>query len=132
MRKIKFLTGGFILILILIVVIANLGQGPVYFPFIYAVPGLDKVGHLLLTGTLSFLVNILLKTDKTNFLSIKILKGSLIIVLVVTLEELSQIFLSYRAFSWLDLAFDLGGILLGGRLAIIIFRDYSESPKNRS
>ena len=117
MRRIKFLTGGFILILILIVVIANLGQGPVYFPFIYKVPGLDKIGHFVLAGTLSFLFNVLLKTEKTDIFSLRILKGSLIVFPVIVLEELSQIFLSFRAFSWLDLAFDLGGIILGGWLA---------------
>ena len=118
MSKIKILTGGFILILVGIILIANLGLGAVYFPFIYEIPGLDKAGHFFLTGFLSFLVNMLLKAAHEEIFSIKILKGSLIVLLVVTVEELSQIFLVYRAFSLLDLAFDLGGILVGGWLAV--------------
>ena len=64
MKLIKWLTGVFILVLILIVVIANLGLGSTYFPFIYSVPGLDKIGHFFLMGVLSFLINLLLKAKK--------------------------------------------------------------------
>lgn len=117
MKWLKWLTGVFILTLILIVLIANLGLGRTYFPFIYDVPGVDKVGHFLLMGILSFLVNLLLKTKRVQISSLNILLGSLLVTFVVVLEELSQIFLIYRAFSWLDLAFDLGGIFLGGHLA---------------
>ena len=109
MKLIKWLTGVFILVLILIVVIANLGLGSTYFPFIYSIPGLDKIGHLFLMGVLSFLVNFLLKAKKVQILSFSFLLGSLVVILVVALEELSQLFLIYRAFSWLDLVFDLGG-----------------------
>lgn len=117
MKLIKWLTGIFILGLILIVVIANLGLGSTYFPFIYSIPGLDKIGHFFLMGILSFLINLLLKAKRIQLSSQNILLGSLVVILVVTLEELSQLFLIYRAFSWLDLVFDLGGIFLGGQLA---------------
>lgn len=117
MNKIKWLTGGFIFFLILIVLVANLGLGPVYFPFIYKYPGLDKIGHLLLMGFLSFFVNTLFNGDKVTVLSLKLLKGSLVVFLLVALEEFSQILLANRAFSLLDLAFDLAGIIVFGRLA---------------
>jgi polysaccharide biosynthesis protein VpsQ len=117
MKIIKWLTGVFILLLILIVVISNLGLGFIYFPFIYKVPGLDKVGHFFLMGVLSFLVNYLLKAKKIELLSQEFLYGSLVVFLIVFLEELSQLFLIYRAFSMVDLIFDIGGIFLGGRLA---------------
>jgi VanZ family protein len=113
----KWLTGGFILLLILIVLIANLGLGPVYFPFVYDFPGLDKIGHFLLMGTLSFLVNTTLGAKKIRILSANLLLGNLLVILVVVLEEISQIFLVHRAFSLLDLAFDMGGIILGGYIA---------------
>jgi len=117
MKLVKWLTGAFIIVLFLIVVIANLGLGSTYFPFIYSIPGLDKIGHFFLMGVLSFLINILLKAKKVRLLSLDFLLGSLVVLLVVTLEELSQIFLVYRAFSWLDLVFDLGGVVLGGQVA---------------
>ena len=117
MKLIKWLTGVFILVLILIVVIANLGLGSTYFPFIYSIPGLDKIGHFFLMGVLSFLINLLLKAKKIRLSSLDFLLGSLVVFLVVTFEEISQLFFIYRAFSWLDLVFDLGGIFLGGQLA---------------
>ena len=129
MKGIKWLTGIFILILILIVIIANLGLGPIYFPFIFNIPGLDKAGHFFLMGFLSFLVNILFKSERIQILSLNFFIGSLIVILVVSLEELSQIFLIYRAFSWLDLAFDLGGIYLGGRLASLQLKKLKEERK---
>ncbi len=103
--------------LVVIVVFANLGLGPVYFPLVFNVPGLDKVGHFFLMGMLTLLVNVLFKSKRIQILSLNFFLGSLLVTLVVTLEELSQLFLIYRAFSWLDLFFDLGGIFLGGRLA---------------
>ena len=120
MRGIKWITGLFILVLSLIVLIANLGLGIEYFPFIYTIPGLDKIGHFILMGILSFLVNLLFKAEKIQLLSKEFLIGSLVVILVVSLEEISQLFLIYRAFNWVDLAFDLGGIFLGGRLTILV------------
>ena len=130
MAKLKWLTGGFIFLLILIVFIANLGLGPVYFPFIYNYPGMDKVGHLILMGILSYLVNTLLRGEKIRVLSLSFLKGSLMVFLVVVLEELSQIFLTYRAFSLLDLIADLVGIIIFGRIADLILRSKKFSSKS--
>ena len=117
MKRIKWLSGLFFLVLILIVIIANLGLGHIYFPFVYNVPGLDKIGHFLLMGILSFLVNLLLECKRVSLNQLSILTGNLWVAILATLEELSQIFLVYRAFSVVDLVFDLGGIFLGGRLA---------------
>lgn len=111
------MSGLFFLVLILIVIIANLGLGQIYFPFVYNVPGLDKIGHFLLMGMLSFLVNLLLECKRVSLIKLSFLAGNLWVAILVTLEEFSQIFLVYRAFSVVDLVFDLGGIFLGGRLA---------------
>jgi len=126
MKIIKWLTGVFILVLILIVVIANLGLGSTYFPFIYIIPGLDKIGHFLLMGVLSFLINLLFKAKRIQISSLDILLGSLVVILVVTLEELSQLFLIFRAFSWVDLVFDFGGVFLGGQLAAWLIKRQAE------
>jgi VanZ family protein len=117
MNRFKWLTGVYITGLALITITANAGLGPVYFPLIYTIPGLDKVGHFVLVGLLSYLINRLFKIEKIRFYSWKILKGSLFVFLGVSLEEISQLFFVHRAFSWLDLASDLGGILVGGWLA---------------
>ena len=117
MIRINWITAAFILLLSLIVITANLGLGPVYFPFMYSFPGLDKVGHFVLMGILAFLINLVLNLKKLRIFGQDFLIGSMAVLLVVALEELSQLFLVFRAFSILDLVFDLGGILLGGQLA---------------
>ena len=121
----KWITIGFIVFLIFVVIIANLGLLPSFFPFIYQIPGGDKIGHFFLMGLLSLFVNIALKTKKVRLLSKNILLGSLIVMAVVTIEEFSQIFLEYRSFSIIDLLFDFFGIIIFGYLA-----DYLHHHKN--
>ena len=113
----KWITIVFIVFLITIVIVANLGLIPYLFPFIYQIPGGDKLGHFLLMGILSFLVNSVLKTRKIRIYSISFLLGSLIVMAIVTIEEFSQIFLEFRAFSLIDLLFDYFGIVFFGYLA---------------
>lgn len=113
----KWVTLVFIVFLISIVIIANLGLSPIVFPFIYKIPGGDKLGHFFLMGILSFLVNSALITKTKKRYSKYILRGSLFIMAIVTIEEISQIFLEYRAFSVIDLLFDYLGIILFGYLA---------------
>jgi VanZ family protein len=116
----KWLTAVFIVLLILIIIIANLGLGPSFFPFIYLIPGADKIGHFFLMGILSYLINSLLKSRVLRLLSKEFLVGSLIVLVVVTIEELSQLFLENRAFSVIDLLFDYAGIIIFGRISAFI------------
>lgn len=85
--------------------------------FVGTIPYGDKVGHFLLMGVFSFLLNLVLNAKTTRFWKIEILFGSLIVLIVVTIEEISQIFVSGRTFDWSDLVFDYLGIFLFGRLA---------------
>lgn len=104
-------------ILIFIVIVANLGLGPAVFPFIYLIPGLDKAGHFILMGVLSFLINSVMSASRVNIFSVDLLKGSLIVIVIATIEEFSQLFLKFRAFSILDLFFDYSGIIIFGYFA---------------
>ena len=117
MAKTKWITGGFVLLMIVIIMIANLGLSPRFFPFLHKIPGLDKAGHFLLMGLLSFFVNMVFQASRTKIFSLNALKGNLLVFLIVALEEFSQIFLVHREFSLVDLLFDLAGIILFGRLA---------------
>jgi hypothetical protein len=118
----KWLTIGFVVIIILIIAVADLGLGNIFFSFIYRIPMADKIGHFVLMGILSFLVNYFLKVRKITILTRKMLLGSLLVLVVVTIEELSQILLQYRSFSIMDLLCDYGGILLAGRLAVFFIK----------
>jgi VanZ family protein len=116
----KWLTGMFILFVIGVVLVADVGLGSTLFVFLDHVPGGDKTGHFVLIGMVSFLVNMSLSAARTRVFSVHVLKGSLIVAVIVTLEEFSQLFLRNRGFSLIDLAADYAGIILFGQLAASI------------
>lgn len=116
----KWLTAAFAGFIVLVIVVADVGLGRTLFTFLEHVPGGDKTGHFVLMGVLSLLVNLSLGAARVTLGPVSALKGSLIVAALVTLEELSQVFLAYRGFSLLDLAADFAGIVLFGRLAALI------------
>ena len=109
----------FIGLLTAIVIAADKGALPGFVRSLYGFPGGDKVGHFLLMGALSWLINLSLEARPTRLLSRDILLGSVFVFMMVTLEEVSQLWFSTRTFSLLDLGFSYAGILCGGRLALI-------------
>lgn len=115
--KLKRLAILYALFLVLLVFLADQKQYQFLFRIVRRTPYADKAGHFLLMGILSLLVNLALSCRKTRVGRLSLLTGSLIVALVVTLEEFSQIFVRYRSFDPVDLVFDYAGILLFGVLA---------------
>jgi VanZ family protein len=87
---------------------------------LFQLPYGDKIGHFFLMGTFSLLVNLALEARTVRFGRFTPLLGTLIVLLLVTLEEISQNWVDTRTFSLLDLAFDWAGIWIFGRIAAII------------
>ena len=106
--------GAFVL---LVVLAADLGLVQSLLPFVYVVAGGDKIGHLVLMGMLSFLVNLAFRAQRLQLAGVKPLKGTLLVLLVVTLEEASQSLLPHRSCSLVDLAFDAAGVVGLGLVA---------------
>ena len=117
--------GAFVL---LIVLAADLGVIQSLLPYVYVIPGGDKLGHLVLMGMLSFLVNLALRAERIRLVWIRPLKGSLLVLVLVALEEASQSLLPHRSFSLVDLAFDAVGIVGLGLLAERMVRPRSRRP----
>ena len=113
-RRLKWLTSVYAALLVAIIAAANNGSLPVRF-IIERLPGGDKWGHFLLMGLLSLLVNLSLSTFGWRWFTV--LRGCVGLSLLVGLEELSQIWLHYRAFELMDLAADVAGIFVFGGLA---------------
>jgi hypothetical protein len=118
----KLITILFIGLLVTIWIGADKGALPGFVRSLYAFPGGDKIGHFLLMGALSWLINMSLKARPAPIPSHNILLGSAIVFVVVTLEEVSQLWFRSRSFSLLDLGFSYAGILCGGRLALLAIR----------
>ncbi|HEY0458222.1 MAG TPA: VanZ family protein [Pyrinomonadaceae bacterium] len=90
--------------------------------FVGNIPYGDKLGHFLLMGGFAFLLNLVLDARTFSLWKIRYLLGSVIGLVVVTIEEISQIFVSGRTFDWSDLVFDFLGIFIFGELARFICR----------
>src|SRR3954465_4640325 len=74
--------------------------------FVGNIPYGDKLGHFCLMGGFSFLLNMVLNARNFRLWKFNYLLGSLIVLTVVTLEEISQLYVSGRTFDWDDLIVD--------------------------
>lgn len=90
--------------------------------FVGQIPYGDKLGHFFLMGFFSFLLNLALSAKTLKIGKLNYLLGSLIVLTVVTLEEISQLFIRGRTFDVVDLVFDYLGIFIFGELARMICR----------
>lgn len=111
---------GFGCLIIGIIVLANRGGLEPYFGFLSWVPFGDKIGHFLLMGIMSLLVNLSFLAKRIRLGGLNFLLGSAIVIALVTAEELSQAFLPNRSLSLSDWMADIAGILLFGQVAVWI------------
>ncbi len=113
----KWLAGGFFLVLAAIVIAADRGRLPSFIMALYRFPGGDKVGHFLLMGLLAGLVNLALPIWPSRQPWRSLLLGSAALLVLITLEELSQGLFANRTLSWLDWFSSLAGIICFGYAA---------------
>ena len=125
--RIKILTVVYVLILAFIVFLADQKGTRYLLKFVGNIPYGDKLGHFLLMGGFSFLLNLAFNARAVKLWKINYLLGSLIVLAVVTIEEVSQISVRGRTFDWGDLIFDYLGIFLFGELARVICRRSEKS-----
>ncbi len=122
--KIKILTLIYVFIIVGIIVLADYKGTAHVLNFVGEIPYGDKLGHFFLMGIFSFLVNLVLQAREIQIWKIRYLSGSLIVLLIVTIEEFSQIFISGRSFDYGDLVFDYLGVFVFSELARFIYRKY--------
>jgi hypothetical protein len=115
MKKIQLTAIAYAFALAIIVFLADRPASRPLFAFVREMPFGDKLGHLLLMGVLSLVVNLSLSCRTFEVAGgVRLLKGSALVLLVVTLEEFSQLFLRTRSFDAFDLLFDYLGIFAFG------------------
>jgi hypothetical protein len=113
----KWITVGFVIFIILIIVLDDAGRLPSVLAIFYSFRYGDKAGHFLLMGLMNFLVILSFPFRQSGNLAKSALVCSLVIGALVTLEEGSQVFFSTRTASLGDLACSYAGIILFGVLA---------------
>jgi hypothetical protein len=96
-----------------IIVLADSGRAGGLWTFLGAFPGGDKLGHLGLVGTLSLLLNLLLEGRRAPYPCNRIMLGSLLLLVAMTLEEASQAFIPHRNFDLLDGLANIAGVFCG-------------------
>jgi polysaccharide biosynthesis protein VpsQ len=109
MTRLKWLTLLFILFMLGVILLADLGSLPSPVALLYRFPNGDRAGHFFLYGVLTFLVNSAFPRQ-VRILRANVYYGSLIITVLATFEEISQLFFSHRTFDLIDLTFTLLGI----------------------
>jgi VanZ family protein len=117
MKNVKWFTVLFILLLVAIVFAADRGVIPGFVAGLYDFPNGDKVGHFVLMGLLSLLVNLVVLSGPGRRTLRRVITASLVVSGVVAVEEFSQQFFPGRNSSWADLASSLAGILVFSGLA---------------
>jgi polysaccharide biosynthesis protein VpsQ len=100
-----------------LVVLADSGRGRHFFALAALVPAGDKLGHFVLFGILSFLVNLVLRATVWRPGKLILLKGSVVVLSIVSVEEFTQLFFRSRTFDLLDLLAGGLGVWLCGKLA---------------
>lgn len=98
--------------IVFIIVLANQGSQAFIFRWVKVIPLGDKIGHFFLVGTLACFVNYSLNWRKMRLPFVHLLLGSLLVAVVMLVEEISQLWLTHRTFDLLDLTSDLLGIWL--------------------
>ncbi len=119
--RIKILGAIYIFVLTGIVVLADVRETQFLFRSIRKFPFGDKIGHFLLMGILSLVVNLVLSARTIRIWKLNYLLGSLIVLVIVTVEEISQIFIGGRTFDAGDLVADTAGIIIFGEIARLIY-----------
>lgn len=94
--------------------LTSLGYGPLLFGFVLDVPGGDVTAHVVLMGLLSLTVNLAVSRSRRP---LGVVPCTALLLVAVTLEELSQKLIPTRTFSLVDLAASYAGILAFAGLA---------------
>jgi VanZ family protein len=121
MKMMKWFAILFILFMILMILLAGAGRMPEPVKALYRFPNGDRLGHFILFGLLTFLVNMAFPRQ-LQIARTEVFYGSLIICSLAVLEEFSQLFIPLRTFDFTDLAFTILGIACADGIVHIIRR----------
>lgn len=127
----RSLTVLFAIFLVFVVFAANLGLAGALFGILYSFPNGDKLGHFLLFGLLALLAALGFSLSRARLGFWRPLNSALLIALVVTLEELSQIFLANRSFDLIDLLASFAGIFLFSEIGARLRRNPQPPVQSR-
>lgn len=106
--------------LFLVVIIALADTGHLgYLGLVYRFPGGDRLGHFVLFGLLSFVIDWSLFEEHPSSSRMRLaIPAGVLLILLVGLEEFSQRFFPARHSDWVDFAFSCLGVIAFALLAV--------------
>jgi polysaccharide biosynthesis protein VpsQ len=115
----KWLAILFTLFIILVIVLADAGVLNRYVGFIYEIPFGDKVGHFILYGILTLLIDLALFRARPDQSRKRLaVQCGLVLAVLIGLEEISQLHFSSRTFDLVDLTFSYLGVAFFSWVAV--------------
>jgi VanZ family protein len=115
----KYISAFFLIFIIAVIVLADSGNLPRPIRAIYDFPNGDKLGHFILFGLLAFfIIHAFLSSFPSKSRGWVALSISLILALLIGLEEFSQKFFPTRSFNLFDLLASYAGIVTFALLAV--------------
>lgn len=115
----KWLAFAFSIFIIIVVILADMGSLPGLIRGLYGFPNGDKLGHFILYGILSLLLNLAFTLRPGLNLSRTILTVSLVLALLIGLEEWSQSLFGSRTMDIVDLLASYAGVTMA---AFVVWR----------
>jgi len=109
---VRILTIAFVGFIVWAIYQANSGAESVFAQYIRGLPYGDKMGHFLLFGLLTLLINGSLRFRRIRIGSFSLLLGSVLVLVFVAIEEASQGLLPTRSMDIHDFYADCAGIWL--------------------
>lgn len=113
----KWLAFTFCLFIIGILVLADLGMLDIV-GFVNRIPFGDKIGHFVLYGILTLLIDLAILRSLHHYNRLLVLRVALILALFIGLEEFSQQYFPNRSFDLVDLTFSYLGVIFFSWMAL--------------
>jgi VanZ family protein len=123
-RAIQWIAIGFVVFLAMIIILADYRHLPSFITMLYSFPYGDRIGHFVLFGLLSLLLRIASPVPLIRIMNRNFPVFTLVLAVFIIGEEMSQIFIPVRTFSWGDLAASLAGWGLGWRIGYCVRRNH--------
>ena len=105
-----------------LIIIADLGEGSRWWAFVEEIPFGDKLGHIGITGTLSLLFNHAFPTRKLGRLTRFFTLSTLVLLVLLSIEEVAQAFIPSRTCDFFDWLADVVGLTSGQVVASALLR----------
>ena len=115
----KWLAVAFSIFIIVVIILADMGTLPGLIRGLYDFPNGDKLGHFILYGILSLLLNLAFTLHPSRNLPRTIWTVSLILALLIGLEEWSQSMFDSRTMDIVDLLASYAGVTIA---AFVVWR----------